>query len=454
MKQPEATDRQDAMRLQAHAVLDILPPLSDAERERAAESVRLYGQRDPIEVVNGHIIAGLAEYDACLTAGIAPKVVAIDPPGCLIEYALRRNVPRHLSTLDRACVAVLAQDAHRGLARERQRLGGQLRGEVRDQGSRTPLFEGGRWWQTAAGVVGTTPGAVRALANIHRKAPDVFEAVRARKLRRLTDAKHIASFEEIDDRAAIIEGVVREGKPATRVAFRVQRDHHLRDLPDAPTKARRYEILPGRLEEVGPKLLPDHFFNAMYADIIYGHVPMAEAVARLGARVLVRGGILALVVGNEDLAEIILAITKHMALVTIGSIHVVGGKVAIRGRVERVDCLPVLFLTQFGARLRRPIAHLTFVSNQVEKEWHSWQKNLASTEDLLGSIVDPGGVVLDPCCGSSTAGVAAMHLGCRFVGIDCDEVAAKASRARLAEAERDLEVGNMATVPDGKATTE
>ena len=58
---------------------------------------------------------------------------------------------------------------------------------------------------------------------------------------------------------------------------------------------------------------------------------------------------------------------------------------------------------------------------------HVAQKPVALMDDLL-AIVEPGGVVLDPFCGSGTTGVAAVARGLRFIG--CEIVPAHAATAR------------------------
>lgn len=52
--------------------------------------------------------------------------------------------------------------------------------------------------------------------------------------------------------------------------------------------------------------------------------------------------------------------------------------------------------------------------------------------ELLRRFVQPGDVILDPCCGSGTTGVVALKLGCHFTGIDEDPKAVKTARNRLA----------------------
>lgn len=94
------------MALKAHGLLGILPALTEAEADALNQRVRLYGQREAVETVNDEVVSGWDEYQACLTAGVKPNITKIPSPPCLVEYVCRRNVGRHLSTLDRACIAV------------------------------------------------------------------------------------------------------------------------------------------------------------------------------------------------------------------------------------------------------------------------------------------------------------------------------------------------------------
>jgi site-specific DNA-methyltransferase (adenine-specific) len=59
------------------------------------------------------------------------------------------------------------------------------------------------------------------------------------------------------------------------------------------------------------------------------------------------------------------------------------------------------------------------------------QKPLALLERIVRAASDPGGCVLDPCCGSGTALVAAAGLGRRAVGGDRAEAAVDLAEARL-----------------------
>lgn len=71
--------------------------------------------------------------------------------------------------------------------------------------------------------------------------------------------------------------------------------------------------------------------------------------------------------------------------------------------------------------------------NNMAAERVGWptQKPLALLELLIGACCPPGGLVLDPCCGSGTTLVAAAKLNRRAVGIDRDERAIELATDRL-----------------------
>jgi site-specific DNA-methyltransferase (adenine-specific) len=72
--------------------------------------------------------------------------------------------------------------------------------------------------------------------------------------------------------------------------------------------------------------------------------------------------------------------------------------------------------------------------NNMARERTGWptQKPVALLELLVGACCPPGGVVLDPCCGSGTTLVAAHALGRHAIGFDIDADAITLARTRLA----------------------
>jgi site-specific DNA-methyltransferase (adenine-specific) len=69
---------------------------------------------------------------------------------------------------------------------------------------------------------------------------------------------------------------------------------------------------------------------------------------------------------------------------------------------------------------------------------HLTEKPVALVADLL-VVVRPGGLVLDPFCGSGTTGVACVATQRRFIGIERDTEHVATARRRLADAQPELE---------------
>ncbi|MCE7975030.1 MAG: site-specific DNA-methyltransferase [Leptolyngbya sp. PLA1] len=66
-----------------------------------------------------------------------------------------------------------------------------------------------------------------------------------------------------------------------------------------------------------------------------------------------------------------------------------------------------------------------------ERTGYPTQKPLALLRVLVGAFCPPHGTLLDPCCGSGTALVAAAESGRTAIGFDANEVAGRIARARL-----------------------
>ena len=71
-----------------------------------------------------------------------------------------------------------------------------------------------------------------------------------------------------------------------------------------------------------------------------------------------------------------------------------------------------------------------------QKLVHPTEKPVALCRRLLEPLCPAGGVVLDPCAGSGSTGVAALQLGFRFIGIELDQGYCHTARQRLRAAIR------------------
>lgn len=87
--------------------------------------------------------------------------------------------------------------------------------------------------------------------------------------------------------------------------------------------------------------------------------------------------------------------------------------------------------SSYDSTERYPTSVLEFASDKQRCAIHPTQKPVALCEWLIRTYTDEGGVVLDNCMGSGSTGVAAIHCGRRFVGIEKDEGYYTAALERL-----------------------
>jgi len=64
---------------------------------------------------------------------------------------------------------------------------------------------------------------------------------------------------------------------------------------------------------------------------------------------------------------------------------------------------------------------------------HPTQKPVSVLTPLVNAFSSPGGLVLDPFCGSGSSLIAARNCGRNFIGIELDSAYAQAARMRLSE---------------------
>ncbi|MCH3950788.1 MAG: site-specific DNA-methyltransferase [Acidaminococcus sp.] len=74
--------------------------------------------------------------------------------------------------------------------------------------------------------------------------------------------------------------------------------------------------------------------------------------------------------------------------------------------------------------------------NEKKLGKHPTQKPLYLLNRIIRACCQKGNVVLDPFCGSSTTGVAAIQNQCKYIGIDSNEEYLELSKRRLQEVEQ------------------
>ena len=90
----------------------------------------------------------------------------------------------------------------------------------------------------------------------------------------------------------------------------------------------------------------------------------------------------------------------------------------------------------FASKGRRKLARRdlpdVWAVPRIHRAAYPTQKPVRLFELMIEASAEPGFSVCDPFCGSGSSGVAALRLGCDFMGADIDARAVELSRSRLA----------------------
>ena len=119
-------------------------------------------------------------------------------------------------------------------------------------------------------------------------------------------------------------------------------------------------------------------------------------------------------------------------------------------RDEGCDALPAKQYSHDGRET--PIENAYQRNESAARNHHATVKPTALMAWLCRLVTPPGGLILDPFCGSGSTGKAAMREGFRFVGIERESDYVDIANARIAhemkrETERKIEVDRQTLLP-------
>ncbi len=162
--------------MKSHPASGIFPLMMGVEFEEFCESIRENGERELIKLQGDRIVDGRNRYRACIAVGITPRCEQIEMDdeavmGFVIDENLHR---RHLTSSQRACVAVEFLELEKQFAKERMSEGGKGRQKVA-----YPNRDAGKSAERAAKKVGTNRTSVQDAAKLKAEDPEAFEAIAA-----------------------------------------------------------------------------------------------------------------------------------------------------------------------------------------------------------------------------------------------------------------------------------
>ena len=193
--------------MEYHKYANLFPMMTDDEHQSLVEDIKKNGLLNPIWVYEGQILDGRNRWRACQELGIEPAIrewAGQDPISFVVSLNLNR---RHLTSGQRAVLALDIQAALEEEARDRQRKGNYSNNDPHLRAI-LPEDEGKnlkRPRQQAAEIVGSSARYVQDAKRIKRQAPELLEEVKEGTIN-LPDAKRLLSS-DTEEREAVLEKI-------------------------------------------------------------------------------------------------------------------------------------------------------------------------------------------------------------------------------------------------------
>jgi ParB-like chromosome segregation protein Spo0J len=381
--------------------------------QRLAQSIAENGLLHPIPIKpDNTLIAGARRLSAVKLLGWAKVPVTVVNISNIVRGALTENAERKNflpSEIDAIRCAI--EPPEQAAAKQRGRAGlkrGQQRPVVEN------FHDGGKTRDKIAkltGISGRTLDKIRAVVNAAEQEPERFGALvsemdRTRKVDRVYAELRRVQVDEAE--ALPIQG----------------------DRPSA-------EVVHGDFREHG-HIINDTSVDLIFTDLPYAreYVPLYGDLAQYAARVLVDGGSLVTYVGHIALPEVLALMTPHLRYHWIcASVH--GSRRCLPGRTKGlyIGWKPLLWFTKGPQRRSGQIIHDCIKSTPGNKIVdHPWAQGLPEAMAFVRDLSRKGSLVVDPCLGGGTTGVAAVKLERRFVGFEIDGETAVKAEARIIRA--------------------
>lgn len=420
-----------------HLVANLFPMMSAEEFTALKLDIERNGQREPIWTYEGRIIDGRNRFRACSELNIKPVIREWHGNGSdtsLVAFVLSLNLHRrHLNSSQKAIIALEVEKQIALQAKANMSAGG---GDKRGQNGRAGLqivASPVRSAEQAAVMVGTNRQYVLDAKRMASTTPELLEHVSAGVIT-IPEAKKLASLSPAIRRATLkklLSGKVRSVKDAQYQARREKRNKTPRNLPRVTD---RYKLHVCDIRDaVSSAIIASQSVDAIITDPPYPqtYLPLYGTLAQLADNTLKPGGSLLVLTGRYYLPEIFALMTPHIRYHWTLCYWMPGAHRQVLGRKVIAGWKTVLWFVKgdYAGDWKYDVVR----SNAPDKEHHDWQQSESGMSDLVERFTNAGDTILDPFCGTSTVGVAALKLNRRFIGLDIDSNVIQISKVRLAK---------------------
>jgi len=227
-----------------HPAANIFPLMDEVAYAALRDDIAANGLIEPIWFCDGKILDGRNRWRACNELGISPEVreyTGDDPIGFVVSLNLSR---RHLTSSQRAVVALEVERQLAVEAKKRQREAGGDRKSEEYQKSVVekipqPIGDAtGKSRDTAAAIVGTNPRYVSDAKRIQAAAPELLPQIAAGELS-IPEAKRLTGY----DRQSRSEILARVNDGAAKNITEAARQIRHEQVKNSPPITGKYRII-------------------------------------------------------------------------------------------------------------------------------------------------------------------------------------------------------------------
>jgi hypothetical protein len=389
--------------MQFHEYANLFPMMNNEELSSLVEDMRTngYDTTTPIITYQSRILDGRNRYRASLEAGVEP-VYQEFKGGDALGFTIRHNLKRrHLTSSQRAAVAVDVEAVLAKQAKANMSAGGVARHQGFEK-IQNPVVHAAKH---AAKLLGTNEHYVVDAKKLKEQEPRVFEQVLAGNLTLRDAKKKVSEDKRKQERSEV-------AKKAKDIQVSDRWNIYQSDM-QTWTSSIQYDFI------ITDPPYPKEFL-CLY-----------ETLAIRANEWLKGGGLLIAMCGQSYLDEIYAMMSKHMEYYWTAAYLTPGQPTPLRQVNVNTTWKPLLIFSK--GKYKGKIFGDVFKSDGSDKDFHKWGQSVSGMYDIVSKICLPGQYILDPFCGAGTTGVAALKHGCFFDGVEKELENYKISKVRLGD---------------------
>jgi site-specific DNA-methyltransferase (adenine-specific) len=223
-----------------------------------------------------------------------------------------------------------------------------------------------------------------------------------------------------------LQGIIRRPKRFSSTAKRKRNLAEVKEVAELPAQTSLHHCDWRELE------IEDGSVDVILTDVLWelNHRSDWCALAERAKRWLKPSGVFATMIGSFSLPYLYQEVMKHLRPIATISVFLKQGRRNWKETkmIERWRPVPV-----FAFEPKEIHGDDVIFSDGAEKDFHDYQQNVGVFTELLKRLSKPGDLIVDPCMGTGTTGLACLSLGegRQFVGGDRDPEMCRIARHRM-----------------------